>query len=70
MKTNKHKQLYRTKTKKEALFISIPRLLLLMIFVYKFRWQGLQKQAFVKAGIAKIHFRRNWISYGSSFDFS
>ena len=41
-----------------------------MIFGSEFGCLGLQKQAFGKGGIAKISFRRNWISYDSSVDFS
>jgi hypothetical protein len=36
-----------------------------MIFGCKFGCLGLQKQAFGKGGIAKINFRRNWISFDS-----
>ena len=57
-------------TKKEDLFISISRLLFLMIFGFDFGCLGLQKQAFGKGGIAKTNFRRNWISYDSRVHFS
>ena len=56
--------------KKEDLFIAISRLLFLMIFWSKFECQGIQKQAFGMEGIAKINFRRDWISYDSRVDFS
>ena len=42
----------------------------LMIFWFKFECQGIQKQAFGMEGIAKINFRRDWISYDSRVDFS
>ena len=57
-------------THKEVFFISISRLFFLVISGSKFGCLGLQKQAFGKGGIAKINFRRNWISYDSRFDFS
>ena len=41
-----------------------------MIFGSEFRCLGLQKQAFGIESIAKNNFRRDWISYGSRFDFS
>ena len=52
-------------TKKQDLFISISRLLVLMVFGSEFGCPGLRKQAFGMEGIAKINFRRNWISYDS-----
>ena len=55
---------------KRRFFISISRLLFLMIFGSDFGCLGLQKQAFGKGGIAKINFRRNWISYDSRVYFS
>ena len=57
-------------SKKEFFFISISRLLFLMIFGSKFGCLGLQKQGFGMEGIAKINFRRNWISHDSRVDFS
>ena len=42
----------------------------LMIFGFKFGCLGLQKQGFGSGGIAKINFRRNWISYDSRVEFS
>ena len=57
-------------TKQEYFFISISRLLFLMIFKSKFGCLGSEKQAFGMEGIAKIDFRRNWISYDSRVDFS
>ena len=41
-----------------------------MIFGSEFGCLGLQKQAFGMEGIAQIHFRRNWISYDFTVDFS
>ena len=40
-----------------------------MIFKSKFECLGLQKQAFGKGCIAKINFRRKWISYDSRANF-
>ena len=51
-------------------FISISRLLFLLVFGSKFGCLGLEKQAFGMEGIAKINFRRNWISCDSRVDFS
>jgi len=45
-------------------------LLFLLVFGSKFGCPGLQKQAFDMEGIAKINFRRNWISCDSRVDFS
>ena len=42
-------------TKKEDLFISISRLLFLLVFGSKFRCLGLEKHAFGMEGIAKIN---------------
>ena len=42
----------------------------LMIFGFEFGCPGLQKQAFGMEGIAKINFRRNWISCDSRVIFS
>ena len=56
--------------KKEFFFISISRLFFLLVFGSKFGCLGLEKQAFGMEGIAKINFRRNWISYDSRVDFS
>ena len=56
--------------KKKDFFISISRLLFLLVFGSKFRCLGLEKHAFGMEGIAKINFRRNWISYDSRSDFS
>ena len=55
---------------KEYVFVSISRLLFLMIFGSKCGCQGSEKQAFGVEGIAKIKFRRNWISYDCRVDFS
>ena len=41
-----------------------------MISGSEFGCLGLQKQAFGKFGIAKMSFRRNWISYDSRFNFA
>ena len=57
-------------TKKEDFFISISRLFFLIIFGSEIGWLGLQKQAFGIEGIAKINFRRNWISHDSRVHFS
>ena len=38
-------------------------MLFLLVFGSKFGCPGLQKQAFGMEGIAKINFRRNWISH-------
>ena len=57
-------------SKKKLLFISISRLFFLLVFGSKFRCLGLEKHAFGMEGIAKINFRRNWISYDSRSDFS
>ena len=46
-------------------FISISRLLFLLVFGSKFGCLGLEKQAFGMEGIANINFRRNWISCDS-----
>ena len=51
--------------KETVFFISISRLLFLLVFGSKFRCLGLEKQAFGMEGIAKINFRRNWISCDS-----
>ena len=51
-------------------FISISTLFFLLVFRSKFRCLGLEKHAFGMEGIAKINFRRNWISYDSRVDFS
>ena len=55
---------------KEHVFISISRLLFLLVFVSKFRCLGLEKHAFGLEGIAKINFRSNWISHDSRAHFS
>jgi hypothetical protein len=55
---------------KRRFFISISRLLFLMVFGSEFGCPGLQKQAFGMEGIAKINFRRNSISYDSRVEFS
>ena len=47
----------------------ISRLLFLLVFGFKFGCMGLEKQAFGMEGIAKINFRRNWISCDSRVDF-
>ena len=51
--------------KRNIFFISISRLLFLLVFGSKFGCPGLQKQAFGLEGIAKINFRINWISCDS-----
>ena len=56
--------------KKQFFFISISRLLSLLVFGSKFGCLGLEKQAFGMEGIAKINLCRNWISYDSRVDFS
>jgi hypothetical protein len=56
--------------KKKFLFISISRLLFLLVFGSKFGCLGLEKLVFGMEGIAKINFCRNWISYDSRVDFS
>ena len=55
--------------KETVFFISISRLLFLLVFGSKFGCLGLEKQAFCMEGIAKINFRRNWISYDSEVHF-
>ena len=55
--------------KKEVFFISISRLLFLLVFGSKFRCLGLEKHAFGMESIAKINFRRNWISCNSRLHF-
>ena len=55
---------------KKDFFISIFRLLFLMVVGSEFGCPGLQKQAFGMEGIAKINFRRNSISYDSRVEFS
>ena len=57
-------------TEKHDFFISISRLLFLMIFGSESGCLGLENQAFGKGGIAKINFRRNWISHDSRVHFS
>ena len=52
------------------LFISISRLLFLLVFGSKLGCLGLEKHGFGMGGIAKINFCRNWISYDSRVDFS
>ena len=56
--------------KKQFFFISISRLLFLLVLGSKFGCLGLEKQAFGMEGIAKINFRRNWIYCDSRVDFS
>ena len=56
--------------KEEVFFISISRLFFLLVFGSKFGCLGSEKQAFGMEGIAKIDFRRNWISYDFRVDFS
>ena len=46
-------------TTKGSFFISISRLLFLLVFGFEFGCLGSEKQAFGKGGIAKIIFRRN-----------
>ena len=55
---------------KKQLFISISRLLFLLVFRFKFGCLGLEKHAFGIGGIANIHFCRNCISHDSWVDFS
>ena len=57
-------------TKETVFFISISRLLFLLVFGSKLGCLDLEKQAFGIEGIAKINFCRNWISYDSRVDFS
>ena len=57
-------------TGKHDLFISISRLLFLMIFGSESGCLGLENQAFGKGGIAKIKFCRNCSSHDSRVDFS
>ena len=56
--------------KETVFFISISRLLFLLVFGSKFGCLGLEKQAFGMESIAKINFCRNWISHDSRVDFS
>ena len=56
-------------TEKHGFFISISRLLFLMIFGSEFGCLGLETQAFGKGGIAKISFCRNWIYHDSRDNF-
>ena len=44
--------------------------LFLVIFGSESGCLGLEKQAFGKGGVAKINFRRNWISHDSLVHFS
>ena len=48
----------------------VSRFLFLMIFGSESGCLGLENQAFGKGGIAKINFRRNWISHDSRVHFS
>ena len=57
-------------TGKHDFFISISRLLFLMIFGFESGCLGLENQAFGKGGIAKTSFCRNWISHDSRVNFS
>ena len=57
-------------TEKHDLFESIFRLLFLMIFGSESGCLGLENQAFGKGGIAKINFRRSWITHDSRIHFS
>ena len=57
-------------TKKRDFVISITKLFVLMIFEWEFGCLWLQKQAFGNGSIAKINFRRKWISYDSRVDFA
>ena len=54
---------------KTVFFISISRLLFLLLFRSKFGCLGLEKKAFGMEGIAKINFCRNWSSHDSRVDF-
>jgi hypothetical protein len=54
--------------KKNHIYVS--RLLFLMIFGSEIGCPGMLKQAFGMESIAKINFRRYWISYDSRVDFS
>ena len=56
--------------KKRDFVISITKLFVLMIFEWEFGCLWLQKQAFGNGSIAKINFRRKWISYDSRVDFA
>ena len=56
-------------TKETVFFISISRLLFLLVFGSKFGCLGLGKHAFGIGGIAKINFCIIWISYDSRSDF-
>ena len=56
-------------TEKHDFFISISRLLFLMILGSESRCLGLENQAFGKGGIAKINFCRTWISHDSMVHF-
>ena len=49
--------------KKVCLFMLVSRFLFLAIFGSEIGCLGLEKQAADKGGIAKIKFRRNWISH-------
>ena len=57
-------------TGKHDFFISISRLLFLMIFGYESGCLGLENQAFGKGGIAKINFQRGWNFHDSRVHFS
>ena len=57
-------------TRERVFFMSISRLLFLLVFGSKFWCLGLEKLVFGMEGIAKINFCRNWISYDSRVDFS
>ena len=57
-------------TKQKQFFISISRLLFLLVFGSKLGCLGLEKHGFGMGLIAKINFCRNWISHDSRVDFS
>ena len=56
-------------TVKHKFFISISRLLFLMFFGSESGCVGLENQEFGKGRIAKINFRRSWISHDSRVNF-
>ena len=55
--------------RKVFLFMLTSRLLVLMVFGFESGCLGWENQAFGKGSIAKINFRRNWISHDSRVNF-
>ena len=57
-------------TKKKQFFISISRLLFLLVLGCTFGCLGLEKHVFGNGSITKINFCRNWMSHDSRVNFS